>query len=75
MPNQLLNMMMNQLKARNPQAFSQLEQLKKNNGNPQEFLNQLTSNYTPEQRQQFMKYANNFGFTNEQLNNFGINAK
>lgn len=60
---------------RNPQALKQLEDLKKNNGNPQELLNQITSKYTPEQKQQFMKFANGFGVTNEQLNNFGISSK
>lgn len=60
---------------RNPQALKQLEELKKSNGNPQEFLTKITKNYTPEQMQQFSKMANNFGFTNEQLNNYGINVK
>lgn len=60
---------------KNPQAFNQLEELRKNNGNPKEFLNQLTSNYTPEQRQQFMQFANGFGISNEQLNQYGINSK
>lgn len=60
---------------RNPQALKQLEDLKKSNGNPQELLNKITGKYTPEQMQQFKKFANGFGFTDEQLNNFGINSK
>lgn len=60
---------------KNPQALNQIEELRKNNGNPQELLNQITSNYTPEQKQQFMKFANGFGFTEEQLKEFGINSK
>ena len=57
---------------RNPQALRQLEELKKGNGNPQDFFNKITGNYTPEQMQQFRQFANNFGFSNEQLDNYGI---
>ena len=60
---------------KNPQALNQIEELRKNKGNPQELLNQITGNYTPEQKQQFMKFANGFGFTEEQLKEFGINSK
>lgn len=60
---------------RNPQALKQFEEIRKANGNPQEFLNKIMSNYTPEQRQQFRQVASNFGFTNEQLDKYGINAK
>lgn len=60
---------------RNPQALKQFEEIRKANGNPQEFLNKIMSNYTPEQRQQFRQVASNFGFTNEQLNQFGISDK
>ena len=55
--------------------MKQYEELRKSNGNPQELLNQITGNYTPEQRQAFMRFANGFGITDEQLNNFGINSK
>lgn len=47
----------------------------KNNGNPQELLNQTLGKYNPEQLKQFVQYANNMGFSNEQLNQFGINTK
>jgi len=60
---------------RNPQALKQFEEIRKTNGNPQEFLNKIMSNYTPEQRQQFRQVASNFGFTNEQLDKYGINTK
>lgn len=60
---------------KNPQALRQYEQLRKSNGDPRQMLQQMTGNYTPEQRKQFMQVANRFGFTNEQLNNFGINSK
>lgn len=60
---------------KNPQMLSQLEQIRKNNGNPKEYLNQLMNGYTPEQKKQFMQFANGFGITNDQLNQFGINSK
>lgn len=60
---------------RNPQAFNQMEQLIKNKGNPQEFFNQITSKYTPEQMKQFRKFANNFGYTDEKLKEYGIEDK
>jgi hypothetical protein len=60
---------------RNPQAFQQFQNLQKNQNDPQQFLNELTSKYTPEQMQQFKKYASGFGFSDEQLKNFGINSK
>ena len=60
---------------RNPQAFNQLEEIRKNNGDPRQLLNQITNNYTPEQTKQFIRFANGFGISNEQLNNFGINVK
>jgi hypothetical protein len=54
--------------------FNKINEMMKNN-NPQDMLNQLTSNYTPEQMNNFIKYANGFGITNEQLNKYGINSK
>ena len=52
-----------------------IEQAQKNQSNPQEIFKQITSNYTPEQMQHFKQYANNFGFSDEQLKQYGINAK
>lgn len=60
---------------RNPQAFQQFQNLQKSQSDPQEFLNQITSKYSPEQLKQFRQYANGFGFSDEQLNNYGIKTK
>lgn len=60
---------------RNPQMFKKYEQIRKSNGNPEELLKEVTGNYTPEQMQSFMKFANGFGITNEQLSKYGINTK
>jgi hypothetical protein len=55
--------------------FKKYEQIRKSNGNPEELLKEVTGNYTPEQMQNFMKFANGFGITNEQLSKYGINTK
>lgn len=63
------------MKAKNPQAFQKIQNLIKNTNNPQEYLNELIGKQTPEQRQEFIKFANGYGVTNEQLNKYGINSK
>ena len=60
---------------RNPQAIKQIEELKKNNGNPSELIKQITGKYTPEQMQKFRQFASGFGISEDQLNNFGITSK
>lgn len=69
----LMNQLQNQIKSKNPQLLQQFNQMK--NGNPQDILNQLTSKYTPDQINQFVKYANSFGISEEQLRQYGINTK
>lgn len=60
---------------RNPQIFKQFQSLQKKQNNPQEILNEMIEKYTPEQKQEFIKFANNFGVNEEQLNKYGINSK
>ena len=55
--------------------FQQFQTLQKNQNNPQEILNNMMNGYTPEQIQNFKKFASGFGITEEQLNQFGINSK
>ena len=55
--------------------FQQFQNLKQNQNNPQEFLNNMFNNYTPEQMQSFVKFANGFGITSEQLQKYGIHTK
>lgn len=69
----IIQMLMNQIKLKNPKMFNQVEDMMKNN-NPQDVLNKIMSGYTPEQKQQFIKYANGFGISNEQLKQYGINS-
>ena len=60
---------------RNPQAFQQIQSLQRNQGNPEEFLKQIISKHSPEQINNFRQYLSGFGFTDEQLNNYGIKTK
>lgn len=71
----LMSQLQNQLKAKNPQAFQQFQNLRKNQSNPQDLLNNMMKNYSPEQRQKFIKFANGFGVNEEQLNKYGISNK
>lgn len=69
----MINIMLNQLKIKNPQSFNRINELMKSNNNPQELLKQVTSGYTPEQAKQFQQFANNMGISNDQLTKYGIN--
>lgn len=55
--------------------FQQFQSLQKNQDDPKKIISEMTNNYTPEQIKNFMSFANGFGITNEQLNNFGIKVK
>lgn len=68
----LTTMLMNQMKAKNPQMYQQIETMMNNKENPQELLKQITGNYTPEQKEQFKNYLKGFGITDEQLKGIDI---
>ncbi len=48
---------------RNPQAFQEFQQARKNNQDPNEYLNKVIGNFSPEQRQNWdsmmMKFNQN----------------
>ena len=71
----LTQMLMNQVKARNPQMFQQFQNLQKSQNKPQDVLNNMMKNYSPEQMNKFRQFANGFGITNEQLDKYGVNTK
>lgn len=71
----LTSMIQQQVKMKNPQAFQQVQNLIKNQSNPQEFLNQLIGNQTAEQRNNFIKFLNGYGVTQDQLDQYGIKSK
>lgn len=73
--NNLMNMMIAQLKSRNPQIAQEYEKLRASNGNPEELLKNVTGNYTPEQIKGFTEFAKGFGISEEQLKSYGISTK
>lgn len=68
---------MNQIRARNPQAFRMLEQARKNNNNPMELLKQVTQNYNPQQINGLFERAKQFGIPEDVIKQAqeGIKAK
>lgn len=54
--------------------FQQFQKLQSGQNNPQEILNDMIGKYTPEQKQQFIKFANGFGINNDQLSKYGISV-
>lgn len=74
--NQAMQMMMNQLKMKNPKVFQMVEEAIQNKNNPMELFKQITSNYTPEQMNNFYKQAEQIGFSPDLINQVkGINTK
>lgn len=73
--NNVMQMLMSQLKSVNPQAVQQIERLRQSNGSPEELLKEATGNYSPEQMNKFREFAKGFGISDEQLNQYGINVK
>ena len=57
---------------KNPQTFQRWQELVKNTNDPKGLLQNITKSYTPEQKEQFIKFANGYGVSEEQLKNFGI---
>lgn len=68
MQNQMMNLLMNQLRARNPQMFNMIDQARKNNNNPEELFKEVTKNYKPEQMEQIFNKAKQFGIGDEVIN-------
>lgn len=56
---------------KNPQVFQQVQNLMQSK-NPQDVLKEITGNYTPQQKQQFVKFMNGYGINEEQLKQLGI---
>ena len=77
MQNQMIAMLMNQLKAKNPQAFQTVNQAIKNQSNPMELLKQVTSNYDSKTKEAFFNQAKQMGFGEDLLKQVqdGINTK
>lgn len=63
----MFQMLMSQLKTRNPQMYQTISQARSNGVNPQEFIKQMTQNSTPEQMQQVLTQAQQFGVPSDIL--------
>lgn len=66
-PQKMMNQLEQQLKRINPQAYQEFQTARKNNEDPNEYLNKIMNNFNPEQKQQWDTIMNNF--------NNGINTK
>lgn len=66
---------MQQLQSRNPQAFQEVNQAINSGINPQSFLKQVMGNISPQEMQNVMTQAKQFGVPNEVLQQIqnGIN--
>ena len=53
----------NQLKRINPQVYKEYQQARKNNDDPNEYLNRVVNNFSPEQRQQWDMMVGQFNKT------------
>ena len=60
-PNILIQSLMKQLQMKNPQGFNTINTLMQNNTNPQQLIQQVMGNATPEQRQNLLKQAKGYG--------------
>lgn len=68
MQGQMMNILMTQLKMRNPQMFQFIEQAQKNKSNPQELFKEITKNYKPEQIENIFNRAKQFGISDDVIN-------
>ena len=58
-PQGMMNKMEQQLKRVNPQAYQEFQEARKNNIDPNEYLNKITSNFSNEQQQKWNSMFNN----------------
>ena len=58
-PQNMMKQLENQLKRTNPQVYQEFQQARKNNIDPNEYLNNVVNGFTPEQRQQWNNMMNN----------------
>lgn len=68
MQSPIAQMLMGQLKARNPQAYQTVEKAMQNQSNPIDLFKQITSNRSPEQMSAFYKQIEQMGFPNDVIN-------
>jgi len=52
---------------RNPQAYQMVNKAIENKGNPQDMLKEITSKYDDKTKQEFIRQARQFGFTEDYI--------
>lgn len=70
-PQQVMNQLESQLKRANPQVYQEFQQARKNNVDPNEYLNQVMGNFSPAQKQQWQQMMGKFNQQQAQNNNQG----
>jgi len=76
MQGQVMQMLMSQLKMKNPQMFQMIEQAQRNQRNPMEMFKQITNKYSPEQMNNFYSQIERMGFSPDLIKQVkGINTK
>ena len=66
-PMAIVQTMMNQMKVKMPQNFQTINALMQNKTNPQNLVNQIMSNISPEQKQNLLNQCKQYGMPNEML--------
>ncbi len=62
--------LMNMLKQKNPQGYNMINQLRQSGGNPNAILNQMMGNMQPQQKQQLLQSAKQYGVPDNVLSRF-----
>lgn len=56
----MMSQLENQLKRVNPQAYKEFQEARKNNEDPEEYLNKITGNFNPQQKEQWNSIMGQF---------------
>lgn len=65
--NVVMQMLMSRLQNKNPQAYQFINQAMQNGGNPNAIINQMMKNTTPEQKQNLIQQAKQYGVPDNYL--------
>ena len=66
-PMSIIQTMMSQMKVKMPRNFQVVQNLMQNKTNPQDLVNQIISNISPEQKQNLLNQCKQYGMPNEML--------
>ena len=66
-PMSIIQTMMNQMKVKMPKNFQLAQNLMQSKNNPQDLVRQIMGNISPEQKQNLLNQAKNYGCPNELL--------